>query len=118
MGVNIMENRKWVNYHTDKRKFLNKTTNKIYVKEEVKEIKSLFQTNLHIFYHENKIIGCMLSHCGYDRGPKRDTYIKALINTVKDIQKCNDQELFSLVVENANNKLKTLQTKIKENENE
>lgn len=77
-----MRTEEWINYHTKSGLFLNSTKRLIHLKEVVTEPIKTEQINLHRFYHANEMIGCMLSACGYDRGPKREQYIYDLLAIV------------------------------------
>jgi hypothetical protein len=114
-----MRNDVWTNYHTKSGLFLKATKKQVYLKEVVKSLSDSF--NLHKFYHVDKLIGCMFTSCGYDRGPKREDYIYRLLDIVdgcydnpSNNKRTLNMEHFNAYVEKAELKLSGLELKIKQ----
>jgi hypothetical protein len=78
-----MEDKIITNYHAKNKLFVKQTKAQIYLKELVTyPVRNDNSFSFHRYYHEEKLVGCMLAASGYDRQPKRNNYINDLLNFV------------------------------------
>lgn len=82
------------------------TSNTLKIAEKVQYSSKERDISFHRFYYEERLIGCMLGFCGYDRTPKRQQYIEDLLhnlhstftNTSKSISELEEKAVRKLTI--------------------